>query len=90
MPAAHGFTNDGQFHEVIEPLWIQGLGTVRQGFSGIGEPQSSESVPAAIAAIAIAGTYSALPVPWLGSIIIGKWVSDRNTGITDKSSVLRA
>jgi len=36
MPAAHGFTNDGILHEVIEPLWIQGLGTVRQGFSGIG------------------------------------------------------
>jgi len=87
MPAAHGFTmtaNSCMSRTALD----SGIGG--QGFSGIGvNLNHQESVPA-IAAIAIAGTYSALPVPWLGSIIIGKWVSDRNTGITDKSSVLRA
>jgi len=33
---------------------------------------TKESAPAGIAAIAIADTYPALPVPWLGSTIMGR------------------
>ena len=44
---------------------------------------------ASTAARAIGATLSRLPVPWLGSTMIGRWLSCWMTGIAEMSSVLR-
>ena len=47
------------------------------------------SAPAAMAARAIGDTISHRPVPWLGSTMIGRWLSFFTTGTALMSSVLR-
>src|ERR1700704_4204072 len=47
------------------------------------------SAPAATAARAIGATISRRPAPWLGSAMIGRWLSFLTTGIAGMSNVLR-
>ena len=47
------------------------------------------SQPAATAARAIAGIRSGRPVAWLGSTMIGRWLSPLTLGTIDRSSVFR-
>ena len=47
------------------------------------------SAPAARAARDMGSTSSALPQPWLGSTITGRWVSFLSTGTAEMSKVLR-
>ena len=47
------------------------------------------SAPPATEASPIGGILSRIPTAWLGSTIIGRWVSPRSTGIALKSRVLR-
>ena len=47
------------------------------------------SHPDATAARAIAGIRSGRPVAWLGSTMIGRWLSPWTLGTIDRSSVLR-
>src|SRR4029079_4046313 len=49
----------------------------------------SPSAPAATAARAIGATMSRRPAPWLGSAMIGRWLSFLTTGIAEMSKVLR-
>ena len=47
------------------------------------------SAPAATAARAMGLTLARRPVPWLGSTMIGRWLSFFTTGMAERSSVLR-
>src|SRR5579883_1159753 len=77
-------------HQLVELLGIQRLHAVGQPLVGLMVHSTmSPSAPTATAARDSGVTLLRLPVPWLGSTTIGRWLSRCTAGTMLRSSVLR-
>ncbi len=86
----HRFFHDMDFfHHVHVRFSLSDWGPSDQALAGSGWISTIiPSAPAATPALAIGGTRSQIPVPWLGSTMIGKWLF-LMIGTALKSKVLR-